>query len=159
MWNFPGEKNFIDSRNLNDEIFNEYNTIMSMLPGFEKKIEAYGFDYVIYLDPDLIRRPAELKTVIVSYLIRNPNWKLVFWDDKSFLFVKNIPKFYELINKYEFKIINPYTALFYKNEFEKNISENKEKAKEELKRKSETEPNGYLYQNLNREAARFLQGQ
>ncbi len=159
VWNFPGEKNFIDSRNLNDEIFNEYNTIMSMLPGFEKKIEAYGFDYVIYLDPDLIRRPAELKTVIVSYLIRNPNWKLVFWDDKSFLFVKNIPKFYELINKYEFKIINPYTALFYKNEFEKNISENKEKAKEELKRKSETEPNGYLYQNLNREAARFLQGQ
>src|SRR5205085_7079059 len=38
VWNFPGQQNFIDSRNLNDNIFNEYNNIMNMGSGFEKKL-------------------------------------------------------------------------------------------------------------------------
>jgi len=158
VWNFPGQQNFIDSRNLNDDIFNEYNSIMSMRPGFEKKLEKYGIDYVVYLDPDMTRRPTDLKSVIVAYLSRNPNWKLVFWDDKSFLFVKNIPKFSEVINKYEYKVINPYTAIFFKQEFDNNIKNNSQIAKDELNRKKEGEPNGYLYQTLNQEVSKILNG-
>lgn len=149
VWNFPGEKNFIDSRNLNDEIFNEYNLIMQMMPGFEKKLNDRGVDYVVFLDPDLIRRPNDLKRVIVNYLSRNPEWKLVFWDDKSMLFVKNIPKFADVISKHEYKVFQPYTALFHQKEFEINYKSNPEAAANERKRKTDTEPNGYLFKAIN----------
>ncbi len=148
VWNFPGEKNFIDSRNLNDDIFNEYNSIMQMVPGFEKKLEDRGVDYVIYLDPDLTRRPNDLKRMITKYLSRNPNWKLVFWDDKSMLFVKNIPKFADVINKYEYRIVHPYNAMFFNVEFDNNVKADPIRAKEELLRKQQTEPNGYIYTTI-----------
>lgn len=156
VWNFPGQKNFIDSRNLNDDIFNEYNAIMSRTPGFEKKIENYGFDYIIYLDPDLIRRPDDLKKIVVSYFAGNPGWKLVFWDDKSMLFLQDIPKFSEIIKKYEYKIVNPYTALFFAKEYSKSVLNNPERTKEELNRKAQTEPNGYLYQGMEQQARKLL---
>ena len=156
VWNFPGQKNFIDSRNLNDRLFNEYQAIMFMKPGFEKKLEQYGIDYVIYLDPDLIRRTNDLQSIIVSYLNKSPDWRLVFWDDKSMLFLKNVQKFADVINKYEYKVINPYTAIFYKQEFDNNIKSNPQAVKDELNRKRESEPNGYFFQNLNKEADRVL---
>jgi hypothetical protein len=158
VWNFPGEKNFIDSRNLNDEIFNEYNSILTMRPGFEKKLEDRGVDYVLYLDPDLIRRPNDLKTIIVSYLSNNPGWRLVYWDDRSSLFLKNIPKFADIIGKYEYKYFTPYSAIFNKVYFENSARNNPEAVKNEIKRKQETEPNGYLFQNMNAAAQKVLNG-
>lgn len=158
VWNFPGEKNYIDSRNLNDEIYNEYNAMMVMAPGFEKKLEERGVDYVLYLDPDLIRRPNDLKRLVTNYFSTNKSWKLVFWDDKSMLFVKDIPKFADVINRYEYKVIDPYTALFNKAEFENNIKQNPDAAKIELKRKADTDPNGYLFQSLNNAANKILTG-
>jgi hypothetical protein len=156
VWNFPNEKNFIDSRNLNDVIFNEYNTIMMKGRGFEKKMEDYGMDYILFLDPDLVRRPKDLQTNIVSFASRNPNWKLVFWDDKSFLFVKNIPKFAELIKNKEYKILNPYNFLFYPQEFEKMLKDDPQTAKNELERKLQAEPNGLIYGSINQYAQQFL---
>ncbi len=158
VWNFPGEKNFIDSRNLNDEIHSEYNSIMVMQPGFEKKLEERGVDYAVYLDPDLIRRPNELKTLVTNYFSNSKKWKLLFWDDKSMLFVKDIPKFAELISKYEYKVIDPYDAMFNKPEFENRIKLDPETARSELKRKLESEPNGYLFRNINTAANKVLQG-
>jgi hypothetical protein len=158
VWNFPEQKNYIDSRNLNDDIFTEYNYILTMRPGFEKKLEERGVDYILYLDPDLIRRPAELKGIIVSYLINNPGWKLVFWDDRSFLFLKDIPKYADIINKYQYKVFDPYNAMFNKPAFEKKIKENPVDAKNEIKRKAETEPGGYLFQNMNSIAGKILSG-
>ncbi len=100
--------------------------------------------------------PDDLKKVVVSYFARNPAWKLVFWDDKSMLFVKDIPKFAEVIKKYEYKVLNPYTALFLMQEFRQNILSNPEKTKEEINRKSQTEPKGYLFQGLQQEAMKLL---
>jgi len=158
VWNFPNEKNFIDSRNLNDEIHSEYDAIMVMQPGFERKLEERGVDYVVYLDPDLIRRPNELKRLITSYLSNSKKWKLLFWDDKSMLFVKDISKFADVITKYEYKIIDPYDFLFNKPEFENRIKLDPDAAGTELKRKQDSEPNGYLFQNLNTSAKKILQG-
>lgn len=158
VWNFPGERNFIDSRNLNDEIFNEYNSIMVMQPGFEKKLEERGVDYIVYLDPDLIRRPNDLKRLVTSYFSTNKNWKLVFWDDKSMLFVKDIPKFADVIAKSEYKVMHPYTALFNKVQFEASIRNNPDAARNEIKRKTDAEPQGYLFQTLNQAAQKILQG-
>ncbi len=158
IWNFPGEKNFLDSRNLNDEIFNEYNSIMQMAPGFEKKLEDRGVDYVVYLDPDLIRRPNDLKRAVTAYFSRSPNWKLVFWDDKSMLFLKNIPKFADVINKYEYKVMNPYTGLFFRPEFDNNVKTNPERTRAEINRKAQTEPGGYLFKVMNDVAVGLLKG-
>ncbi len=157
VWNFPGQKNFIDSRNLNDRLFNEYDAIMTMKPGFEKKLEQYGVDYVIYLDPDLIRRPADLNKLVTAYFYKDPNWKIVFWDDKSILFVKNIPKFADVINKSEYQVFSPFVALMSKSDFEKRVRANPDKAKQELTRLAQTEPNGYLYKAMNEMAAKILQ--
>lgn len=129
-----------------------------MLPGFENMLKKFDIDYVLYLDPDMIRRPNELKNVIVSYCSKKPNeWKLVYWDDKSFLFLKNDPKYSELINKYEYKVINPFNALFYKTDFENTIKLNQERAKDELNRKQQTEPNGVLYQSIKNSESKLLQ--
>jgi hypothetical protein len=149
VWNLPGQKNYIDSRNLSDDIFNEYNSIMSMSAGFEKKLDERGVDYAVYLDPDLTIRPESLKKTVVNYFSRSPNWKLVYWDDRSMLFLKDVPKFADIINRYEYKIINPYTALFHKSEFADNIRAYPEITKIELERKLQTEPNGHLFEALN----------
>ena len=157
IWKFPHEKNFIDSRNINDNIFNEYMSILYMNPGFEKKLEHYGIDYAVYFDPKMAKYPNSLKQNIVSYFCKNENWKLVYWDDKSMLFLKNIPKFGDLINKFEYKVFNPYTAVFNRKEFESNLKNNPYAAKNEIKRKTDTEPQGYFFLGMNDIALKILQ--
>jgi hypothetical protein len=143
VWNFPGTKNFIDSRNLNDNIFNEYNGLISKRPGFEKKLNDYNIDYVLYLAPDLTRAPQEMQSTIISYLSqKSDEWKLVFWDDKSFLFVRNIPKFKEVIDKNEYKFITPFNIVYQPQSVEKGFLGNKEEFKNELTRHKNLEPNG-----------------
>jgi hypothetical protein len=132
---------------------------MAMRPGFEKKLEDYQIEYVIFLDPDFIRRPVqEHKRHIASYLARHKDWKLVFWDDKSMLFLRDIPKYSELIKKYEYKAYNPFTAMLYPQEFEVNVRTNPEAVKNESRRKAETEPEGFLYKGMNDMANRINQG-
>jgi len=144
VWNFPDKKNFIDSRNLNDDIFFKYNQILSKQAGFEQKLSEYGIDYAIYLAPDLVRGPQEMEQTIISYFSRSKDWKLIFWDDKSFLFVKNIPKFQELISKYEYKYVTPYSVVYMRNLLDRAAVEDKEQVKKEINRKTSEEPKGVI---------------
>ncbi len=148
IWNFPERKNFIDSRNLNDDIFFKYNQILTKRPGFEQKINEYGVDYAIYLAPDLVRDPKEMEQTVISYFCKSPDWKLLFWDDKSFLWVRNLPKFQDLINKYEYKYITPYNFVYQKNLIDKSFSENKEIAIDELNRAKTENPNGLFINSI-----------
>lgn len=148
VWNFPEKKNFIDSRNLNDDIFYKYNQLIARQPGFEQKLNEYGIEYSIYLAPDLVRAPQEMEQTIISYFCKNKDWKLIFWDDKSFLFVKNIPKFSELIGKYEYKYINPYNAIYQRNIIDKAINADKETVKKEINRKYAEDPNGIIINSV-----------
>lgn len=150
VWSFPGSKNFIDSRNLNDSIFNEYNTLISKKPGFENKLKGYDFDYAIYLAPDLVRAPNEMEQTIISYFAKHPEeWKLVFWDDKSFLFLKNLPKFKEVIEKNEYRYLTPYNAFFKRNVLDKAVKDDPEEFKKELDRKLGVDPNGLIINSIN----------
>jgi hypothetical protein len=143
VWNFPNAKNFIDSRNLNDNIFNEYNNIVGKRGGFEKKLNDYNIDYVIYLGPDLTRAPQEMQQTIISYLSqKSDEWKLVFWDDKSFLFVRNIPKFKDVIDKYQFNFVTPYNIVYQPQNLDKGFKNNLEEFKKEVNRQKAIEPNG-----------------
>ncbi len=158
IWNSPGQKNFIDSRNINDEIFNEYMSILYMNPGFENKLEKDGVDYVIYFEPKLAKYPNNLKKSITEFLFKNKNWKLLYWDDKSMLFLKDIPKNAELISKYEYRVFNPYNALFNKKEFETAIANLPDIAVKEINRKAASEPRGYFYLGMNDMAQKILNG-
>ncbi|MFA5404434.1 MAG: hypothetical protein WC358_05830 [Ignavibacteria bacterium] len=144
VWNFPDKKNFIDSRNLNDDIFFKYNQIIMKKQGFEQKLDEYGIDYAIYLAPDLVRAPQEMEQTVISYFCKNKDWKLIFWDDKSFLWVKNLPKFSDLISRYEYKYVTPYSVVYQKNMLDKCIIENKEAIKKEINRKTTEDPNGII---------------
>jgi hypothetical protein len=144
VWNFPEKKNFIDSRNLNDDIFFKYNQLIAKQPGFEQKLNEYGIEYSIYLAPDLVRAPQEMEQTIISYFSKNKDWKLIFWDDKSFLFVKNIPKFNELISKYEYKYVTPYNVIYQKNVLDKGVNADKETVKKEINRRLAEDPNGII---------------
>jgi hypothetical protein len=156
VWSIPGQKNFIDSRNLNDDIYFEYRSIMTKGAGFADKIEKYGFDFIIYVDPDLIRRPQTLQSNIISYFSDNPNWKLVYWDDRSFLFLKNEERYAELIKKYEYKILNLYDYVGNQQLFNSRVKSNPELAKYELERKFYSEPNGAIYQNMKNQITKIL---
>lgn len=155
-WEIPDEKIFIDSRNLNDEIFNEYISIISMQPGYKEKLDKYGVDYAYLFVPKLIRYPKMLQQSVTEYFFNNNNWALVYWDDETMMFLKNVPKFADVISKYEYKVFNPYTAIFNEKKFEENIKNNPVKAEKEIQRKAQSEPDGYFYLGMNDMAQRVL---
>lgn len=148
IWTFPGKQNFIDSRNLNDDIFFKYYDILNKQPGFEKKLSEYGIDYAVYLAPDLVREPREMQTSVISYFCTSSDWKLIFWDDKSFLWVKNEPKFQDLINKFEYKYITPYNYAYNQTMIDKGIREDKEKVNSEVNRKLNETKDGIVINSV-----------
>lgn len=109
IWEIPAAKNFIDSRNLNDEIYYSYKKINNKQPGFEDEFGKYNFNYILWFFPKLPYFTNEMKTSVISYLFANSDaWKLVFWDDNSFVFVRNMPEYKDIIEKFEYKYANPY---------------------------------------------------
>jgi hypothetical protein len=144
MWNFSGKLEFIDSRAVNEGIMNEYNIIFSRLPGFEKKIQSYGFDYAMCVEKDMAAEPRYMSEFIIAYFAaKTDEWKLVYWDDKSFLFLKNIPVFKEIISIYGYKYVNPYNFMFRKTIIENAIASDRNQVVRELNRKAAEEPGGY----------------
>jgi len=156
VWSLPGQKNFIDNRNLNDDIYFEYRSIMTKSAGYEEKFNKYGFDFVLYVDPDLIRRPQTLESNIISYISDNPEWKLVYWDDRSFLFLKNEPQYAGIIKRYEYKVLNLYEYIAKQQEFITKVKAYPEAALNELNRKSASEPDGVVYQNMKMQISNIL---
>lgn len=149
IWEVPGALNFIDSRNLNDEIYFSYKTMNLKQPGFEKKFDEYGFDYVLWFFPKLPWNNSELKNSIVSYLIKNnEKWKLVFWDDFSFVFVKNSEKYKNIIEQNEFKYANPYFYVFDKEPLKNALANDPQRVTEEIKRNLRLNPDGIFIQAM-----------
>jgi hypothetical protein len=149
IWEFSESKNFIDSRDLYDDLYSNYKNIDLKKPGFETLIEKYDFDYFIYNTPYLTVNAREIQNNIVSYLSQsNDKWKLIFWDDKSFLFVRNEQKFYDLISKYEYKYLSPYQFIFQRELFNKKYLTDKVSANSELKRKLNEEPKGVIINDM-----------
>jgi len=149
IWNLYGEKDFIDSRNLNDKIIDEYKSIEMKHPGFQQKLGEYGIDYIPWSYPDIFMYPQYMKASLVSYLVDKPDeWKLIFWDDNSFLFVKNEDKFKDLISKYEYKYINPYNFIFRRNVIDNALRTNTAGVKEEITRKFTEDPSGAFISSI-----------
>lgn len=149
IWNFPESKNFIDSRNLYDDIYASYKNIDLKRQGFEALIEKYNIDYFMYSTPYLTVSAREIEKNIVSYLsISSDKWKLVYWDDKSFLFVKNIPEFKEIIERHEYKYISPYNFIFNTGMLRSRFESDRIPFTNEVRRKLTEEPNGIIINDI-----------
>ncbi len=149
IWNIEEFKNFIDSRNLSDKQYNEYKYIEDKKAGFQEKMKNYNIDYIIYSTPYLSQNAREMNQTLIAYLIKaNEEWKLIFWDDKSFLFVKNNDGFKDVIAKYEYKYINPYNLVFDYSVLTTALFKDKDRLRIELERKLKEEPQGVFVNDL-----------
>jgi hypothetical protein len=104
---------------------------------------------VIYSTPYLIYNPGEIEKNIISYLAEENNkWKLVYWDDRSFLFVKNIPKFKDIISQFEYKFVSPYNFLFEQKTLNEKYISDRLAVTGELRRKLIEEPDGKIINDI-----------
>ena len=148
IWNFPGSKNFIDSRNLNDSIYFTQIKIRDKKPGYIDAIRAYKFDYFMIFNPIMITNNKLLESSVISYLCSNEEWSTVYWDDKSLLSVKNIEEFKDVILKFGYKYFTPYNLYYRKDIIEKALKEDKETLMKELQRRQNEEPNSFYINNF-----------
>jgi hypothetical protein len=149
IWELKGKKNFIDSRNLSDDIYFSYKTINNKLPGFEKKLEENNFDYIVWDYAGLINNTIELQSSIVSYLVNKPKeWKLIYWDDQSLVFVKNENKFSGIISKHEYKYVNPLFYIYQHDPLKKALSENTAEVYAEIQRNYQQNPEGSFINSM-----------
>lgn len=151
LHNFPGRKNFIDSRNLNDTIYYNFYEIVNKKPGFLRLMDKYNFDYFIIFRP-LMSTPegvAEMKSIITSYLSEKPDtWKLIYFDLQSMLFVKNEVKFSDIISKFEYKYLNPYILNYKLKSVEEAFEKDKDTIIKEIERKEKEEPDNHYTKKL-----------
>jgi hypothetical protein len=152
-WNFPDKKGFIGSRTISDSVWNDYTNIINLQPGFENKLAEIGFDYVIWNVPfvNYGTNPALLNYGLLSYLFNDTTgWSLVFWDDRSFLFVKNNTQFKSITENYSYKYITPYNLYFRQNIITEGMKNDTVRVESELKRKMNEDGRGLFTVALNK---------
>ncbi len=149
IWEIPGAVNFIDSRAVNDDVYFKFKTINNKQPGFEQLFESYNFDYILWSYPKLPWNNTEIKTSILSYLFKNNDkWKLVYWNDDSFVFVKNETRYKDVIDKFEYKFANPYFYIFDKEPLKAATYSDPARVTEEIRRNLKMNPEGVFIQAM-----------
>ncbi len=145
MWERPEEQNFIDSRNLSDSLGKEYYWVLELHPGFEERLSTHEVDYIVLYLFELTRDPKSMGRTPIPYLTyRHDIWKLVYWDDLSFVYLKDTPKFRPIVAEYEYKVLNPFLFSYNKRMFDSLRTIYPEDFQRELQRKFREEPNGFI---------------
>lgn len=151
IWNQPEEKSFIDTRNLGDDIGKEYYSILTKQPGFAQKLDSYHIDYICMDIKGLIQIPSMMAQSLISYCSTDTlQWRLVFWDDGSFLFVRNEPDFKKVIEDHEYRILNPYLYMYKRMEFDSLRRAEPQVFQKEFERKISEEPDGQIMRFITR---------
>ncbi|MBI1922565.1 MAG: hypothetical protein HYS23_15960 [Geobacter sp.] len=68
----------------------EYYRIMSCEPGWEKILEKYRINWVIF----------DAKSTLSRFLLKEEGWRLVYADKLANIFVRNLPEYRSLISRY-----------------------------------------------------------
>lgn len=148
IWSFPGKKNFIDSRNLSNEVMNGYFDINLMRNDFERKIDDNGFDYAVFSIPYMTSNPKELEQTVISFFNRSDKWSLVYWDDKSLLYLKKAANFTDIIEKHEYKYLTPYNYFFNSKMLLTDNKETRQRINNELERKTSEDSGGIISSSM-----------
>lgn len=147
VWHFPDKQNFIGSRGINDEIWNDYTNIINTQPGFQAILDSYKVDNVLWFVPGLNYglNPSLIKLPLLVYLNEHKEmWNLVYWDDNSFIFVREIQENNRFLSKYMYTYITPFNIFYNKKDIDFGLQYNKRIILLELRRKLSEDPNGIL---------------
>jgi len=145
LWERPDEKDFHDSRILGDSIAKEYVSILLMQPGFRDKLEKYGIDYMVLHPLDLLVSPAAMQSTVISYCsTHRETWKLVYWDDRGLVYLKNVEKFKPVIDEYEYRVLHPYLVALEKRTLDSLYARLPGSFDQELERKIRQDPGGFF---------------
>ncbi len=89
---YPQYKVFIDGRIdiYNPKILSDYHRVSNFEKGWENIIEEYQIKWIIY-DRD---------SPLSRYLLERDDWRQIYSDEVSNIFVRNIPEFKSVIEKY-----------------------------------------------------------
>jgi hypothetical protein len=77
----------------------EYNKITGFEPGWEKIMERYNMTWIIF----------DARSALSRFLLVKPDWRLVYADKVANIFVRNIPQYRYLIDKYSGVRALPYS--------------------------------------------------
>ncbi len=94
---YPKRRVFIDGRTelYGLEFFRQYQDMMqAKAQAFESITNKYNITAI------LLSLASDSLPEIISYLYKNPQWKLVFFDDSGLVFLKNTPSNKDLIEKH-----------------------------------------------------------
>jgi len=141
-WTIFPHKIFIDGRMqlYSGEIFDNYWSNFEGGDIWRNNVEKYNITLALMTLPH-----TDGKTVYndSSLMFPKKEWGLVYYDDVSMIYVKRMDSLKDLVEKYEYKIINPQAMDF--GYLEKTIKnqEDFEMALEEIKRGLELNPESY----------------
>ncbi|PYM18957.1 MAG: hypothetical protein DMD81_04735 [Candidatus Rokuibacteriota bacterium] len=99
-----GMQVFQDGRTIDESLFYESTTILNASPGFEAILDRYGIDVL------LLRYPKESFSnhAIFRWLATAPGWALVFWDDDALVYLKRVPRFEPVIERFAYRRLSPF---------------------------------------------------
>lgn len=89
---WPDYRVFFDGRidMYGAERLKEYNKIVSFKQGWEDVLDKYRIDWIIF----------DAKSELSRFLLKNDGWRLIYADRVAHIFVKNIPDYQYLLNRY-----------------------------------------------------------
>lgn len=151
LWERPAEKNFIDTRNNSDALGREYYSLLLMESGFEQRLADLNIDYLVFHPTDMLTAPTVISQTLISYCSRHrDDWKLVYWDDLSMIYLKNLPKFKPMIDRYEYRLLHPYLNLYAYPQYDSLRRSHPGDFLKEMERKMSEEPSGVIIGELMR---------
>jgi hypothetical protein len=115
----PDRKVFMDGRgDLFLPFLIEEDAMFRAFPASERSqawrayLGRYGIDHAIldYEDGRAVRLPGRDEVYVASFaekMFPAKDWALVYWDDASLVVLKRIPRFAELIRRYEYRTLWP----------------------------------------------------
>ncbi|MCK4648337.1 tetratricopeptide repeat protein [bacterium] len=134
---YPECRVFIDGRCLvyGEKIYKEYGAIFRGEPPWENLLDKYGVNVVLIDYSGKHSRPN-----LRDRLWEDRDWQLIYWDDKSMLYIRNLPQYQALINRFGYRFLNP--------DEERIDIERIEEVLRELKRKLKEDPFSFLAHHL-----------
>lgn len=104
LWRFwPRRRNFVDNRlGVFDEAFFReiYVPVRDGKPGWEAILDRYGVNTLLM---EITDEPIGIQ----GGAFNSPRWALLYWDDRSMIFVRRSAARKQLLHRFEYRVVNP----------------------------------------------------
>jgi tetratricopeptide (TPR) repeat protein len=98
IWRFHPERQvYFDGRweVYGEQFFERYLQLQNDPALFEEEAARFGIDHVL-----LYHTVGYVDTTLIEYLTSSPGWQPIYFDEVSVVFVRNLPEYADLIQKY-----------------------------------------------------------